>query len=258
MTVQIFSPENIELLSGHFVRNLAPSTAWGNLSGLLSLPSLRALWLYGSVDENGNAFDMSGQARTLTNVSSLQYGVYNNVVPYAIHDGAADYLRRADEAGLDITGALTVGCWVRSNDAPGANERVIGKFNATGNQRAYSLRLGSAPDMAFVVSSNGTATTTVTSTVTYAADVWFQLVGRYTPSTELAIFVNGTKTVETTAIPASIFNSTSDFAIGANGAAGEVLDGDTAMPFICAAALSDTLIQMLLYHQSRALFGRVA
>lgn len=257
-TTQKLNAEQVELLKTSFFARNEPNVALGNLGGMFGLPMLRGLWLYSGVDENGNAYDSSVQGRTLTNVSSLQYSTYNGLAPYAIHDGSADYLTRADEAGLDITGALTWGCWMRSNDAPAGNESLVNKWNATGNLRAYLLRLTSTPDFCCLVSLDGTAETSVTSSVTYAPDVWFHVVGRYTPSTELAIFVNGTKTVNTTSIPASLFNSSSAFRVGANGAAGEVLDGDTALPFLCAAALSDTFIQMLLYHQQRALFGRVA
>lgn len=248
--------ELVSRLAAFFLRRNEPNVALGNLGSMLALPQLRGLWLLGSANESGNAYDSSGQGRTLTNVSSLAYGVYNNLIPYAIHDGAADYLRRADEAGLDITGALTFGAWVRSNNLPGGTETAIGKWNATGNQRAYRLVVNSSGNVVALVSSNGTAQTFVTDTNNYAAAAWLHVVARFTPSTELAIFVNGVKTVNTTSIPASLFNSSSDFTVGANGAGGEVLDGDTALPFLCAAALSDTWIQYILWHGQRALFGR--
>lgn len=258
MTISILTPELVDGLRAFFVAQNEPNYAWGNVGSMLLSPALRGLWLYGSVDENGNALDNSGQGRTLTNVSSLQYGVYNGLVPYAIHDGSADYLTRATEAGLEITGALTFGCWVRVNDITGGTYSIIGKNNTTGNQKSFIINRGTPPFnlFAFGVSSTGANGFDVNSTVIPADDVWFHVVGRYTPSTELAIFVNGVKTTNTTSIPASIFNSSSAFRVGANGAGTEVLDGDTALPFLCAGALSDTLIQYILWHGQRALFGR--
>lgn len=255
MTTNIANSQMIEMLKGVFFPRRDPAMAWSRaLSSMLLLPGVRGLWGLGSVDENGDVYDHSGQGRTLTNVSALQFGVYNKFIPYAIHDGAADYLTRPDEAGLDITGVLTFGCWVRSNAAPVATQTIIGKRNATGNQRAFRLIYDNTPALRVQVSSDGATTTEKISAVAYVSDTWVHLFARYTPSTELAIFVNGEKEVNTTSIPASLFNSSSAFRIGANGAGGEVLDGDTALGVLAAAAWDDSVIKTL-YQTQRAIFS---
>jgi hypothetical protein len=102
------------------------------------------------------------------------------------------------------------------------------------------------------MTTDGVTLKVVTSTIPAFANSWGWIVGRFTPGTELAIWVNETKTVNTTTIPASIFSGTSPFHIG-NGD-GNALDGAVSLQFLCASALSDAVINSL-FHQTRAMFG---
>ena len=257
MTTQRRNDQRDELLAARFLAKNDPGVAWSRaVSSMIFLPECRGVWGMGSVDENGAVYDMSGQGRTLTNVSALQRGVYNALAPYAIHDGVADILRRNNEPGIQITGALTVMGWFYSDDAPGITEGVFSKWDITGNQRAYELILSTTPNFHFVVSSDGTATTTVISLVTYLAARWFHVAGVYVPSTSLTIYVNGTATINTTSIPASIFNSTANLEIGANNAGTRVLDGRSALCGLYAASHAAATIRSV-YHSQRALFSRV-
>lgn len=212
------------------------------------IPALRGYWPFTSRDESGNVYDLSGQGRTLTNNSAAAFGL-EGVVSYGIGDGSADYFSRADEAGLSITGALSLVGWARSDDAPAGNETLAGKWNTTGNQRSYVVRLTSTPDIRALVSSNGTAETSVTSTVAYAAVTHFMYALVYTPSTSLTLYVSSNglmvPTTNTTSIPASIFDSTAAFAIGANGAGTEVLDGWMSNVALSGVALSAGFVQWL-------------
>ena len=103
------------------------------------------------------------------------------------------------------------------------------------------------------ISNDGTATTGVTSTVLCTTGTWYFVVGRFTPSTELAVFVNQTSTTTGAGIPASIFNSTTALNIGGlNGTV--LLNGRAALVFLCANALGDDLISSL-FQSSRVLFS---
>lgn len=254
MTTQILNAQMLEILKGTFVPRRDPVLAWSRaISQMMLLPGLRALYGMGSVDESGNVYDHSGQGRTLSNVSTLAFGVYNTLVPYAIHDGSADCLRRADEAGLDITGVLTCGGWFYATDAtPGADMGLFTKWSTLG-QRAYALKLLTTGLVQGLVSSNGTLETTVSSAAVSTA-TWFHVALRYTPSTELSLWVNGVETVNTTSIPASIFSSSAALEIGAFNAGSSVLDGRSTLGFLCAAALGDTTITTL-YQSQRAVFS---
>jgi hypothetical protein len=95
----------------------------------------------------------------------------------------------------------------------------------------------------FFVSSNGAATFTVTgSPLTIGA--WHFIALRFIPSTEIAVFQDGDKAVNATAIPASINVSTQNFEIGRYiNDDSRTFHGRARDVFICAAALSDALIE---------------
>lgn len=236
----------------------------GGLYGpFLGLPALRGLWLAGSADENGNVYDRSGQGRTLTYNGNPVLQTPGNLVSAWSYDGTGDYHSRADEAGLDVLGTesyvvagrrgLTLGMWVQL-DALG-QVQFLGKYLTAGDQRGYHLGLTSGDNPIFTVSSDGTSGNAVGVTAAADAEVgrWLFAVGRFTPSTELALFVNGVWTRNTTSIPASIHASTAPLEIGRfNGSTG--FDGRWALAFVCAANLRDELVAHLWQH-SRAYLG---
>lgn len=225
-----------------------------------NLPGMRGLWTAASIDQAGLVFDRSGQGRSLTMVGNPTVNDYNNLVPFWDYDGN-DYHSRVDEAGLDITGTettiktalrgLTLGGWFWF-DRLATVEGLIAKHAAAPNAQ-YQLIAQADNTFRMLVSLDGTATTTVSSTNTHGIDSWYFVVGRFDPSAELAVFVNDTSTINTTSIPASIFNGTGGLNIGAQ-ATLNPMDGRCALAFLCAAKLSDNLIKHL-FTSSRVVFG---
>src|SRR5690606_32777454 len=113
------------------------------------------------------------------------------------------------------------------------------------NQLAYWIDRPASGFARFSVSSNGTDATvkTVESTVKPRVGRWEFLVARFTPSTELALFLSGKKDVNTSSIPATLWNSSSPFTVGAYGGSGtSPMDGRAAFKFLCAAAVDDGTI----------------
>jgi len=109
---QLYSPEAVENFAVAFPRRAENSFAYGNAISLyLGVEQLRAYYPFSSVDENGDVYDLSGQARTIANVNAPTFGVYS-LQPYATVNGVNQAFRRGDEAGLDITAKLTIGMWV--------------------------------------------------------------------------------------------------------------------------------------------------
>lgn len=240
---------------------------WGALeNNLMLLPALRGLWLAGDADQTGAVYDASGQQRTLTyNGNPKLFRSASRLQTYWIYDGTGDFHSRASEAGLQITGTeayvnstvagLTMGGWFLFNDVSGT-PGLMGKRDAAGNQRAYLLELTSSA-AAMRISSDGTSANEkfVAHTDTLATGQWYFIVARFTPSTEMALWVNGVKVANTTSIPASIFaTSTAAFQVGAFNAGTNLLTGLWANAFLCAAALTDGMIDFL-WLRSHALFG---
>lgn len=262
MTVQKRNDAMVNLLRADFQGRYEPQFALANAQSLFtSLPGLRGQWFMSGTDSNGDVFDISGVGKTLTNVNTVTFD-NDSLVPYAQFVAAnSEYLERTDEADLDISGTeafivnngLTLGGWFY-NDTLTNGQTYIGKLIDTTNE---SYRLGSSAGspspIFFLISDDGiNAEFVVGDSVT--AGMWHFIVGRFIPSSEIAIFINNSKDTAITAM-ASLFNSSANFRIGANdGANPRFLDGRAAFCFLCASALPDFMISNL-FHQTKAMFN---
>lgn len=228
-------------------------------SPFLALPGLRGFWPMSAFGATGQAFDQSGNGRTLTYNGNPTYN-FDGWAPYIDLDGTGDFLSRPDEAGLDILGTetyvaaarrgLTMGGWWYL-DRLIATQILMNKRNAAND--GYSLRAEAAGTVSAVFGS-GAAQTFFTTTGTTTVGVWVFIATRFDPSTDVTIWIDDARESVATAI-AALNNSTANFDIG-NGApvAGNDLDGRASLCFLCAAALSDAIIQSL-FERTRALFG---
>lgn len=232
------------------------------ISPHLAIPGLQGFWPMSSVGrDTGAARDVSGQDRILTNNANTVFG-YTGIVPWVEFDGTGDYLSRTDEAGLESLGTETIfsaayaggsaGGWFRADVLETA--QLVGKYNPTGNQRSYRLAINSSGNVLAQLSNDGTAITTTTSSNVITAAAWFFAAYVWDPSTTLDVFVNGTWTRNTTSIPASLFNGSSAFTVGAAGDASNELDGRASLVWKSAMYLSDAIISSL-YQQTRGAFG---
>jgi len=265
MIAQTRNDQMVGLLSGDLQRRYEPNLAWKTAcSAMRMLPALRGFWPMSSFNENGDAYDLSGQGRTLTYNGNPTYN-YSSLIHYIDLDGTGDYLSRTDEAGLDILGTesyvagaaqgLTLGGWFYFNNMAAASEYCIAKYDTFGvAQRAYGLLRIATGEARLSISNNGAALVTVTSVDILSPTAWYFLVGRFDPSAEMKVWINGNAWTNVAAIPASIFNSTADLTIGARTGGYELMTGRASLCFLCAAALSDSIISAL-FHQTRAIFN---
>jgi hypothetical protein len=260
MTIQERNSDLVEILRPDFFGRSEPNASLVHAGLHMQLPMLRAYYPFSSVDENGAVYDLSGQGRMLTNNGATPFANYN-LFPYAnLTPGAANYFYRADEPGLDITGALTLGGWFWLDSlAPGTNYGLISKWDSAGgaNQRSYMLYFDDATNtLKFNISSAGTAATSVavTSTATMAASTWYHIVGRFNPATLMSIFVDGTATDLAVGVPAAAFNSTAQLRIGDYNS-GQYMDGRVCQCWLCADDLDSVLIKTA-FEQTRVNFGK--
>ena len=240
----------------------------GIISALQFLPALRGLWV-SSLDESGDVYDFSEQGRKLTNPGPALVGL-DDRWPYLQFDGSNDYLYRGDEAGLDISGAesfvesayqgLTAGGVFRFDDLSGANNMgVLGRWKTTGNQRSWLLYLRDTTQrLQAVASDNGTSTVmSIASSKVLGSKDYYFCVFRFVPSTSLDVWVNDTKDSDTAGtLIATLFNTSAQFNVMAynDGAAANRNQGREVFSFLCAAALSDDLIE-LIYANCAEVFG---
>jgi len=254
--------------SGELQNRHDASFAWKTEIDLVrELPGLRGSWKMNSFDNTGALYGFSGQTRTLTYNGNPQYN-YVGLVSFLWFDGTGDYLDRADEGALDITGTettvataargLTMGCWVFPQST-GAEQAIIGKWNENGvNERSYLIDLTATNNFRARISTAGTAATidSVTSSVTVTDSVWYYVEMTFDPSTRLAINVNGTIDELVAGVGASVYSGAANFVVGArdNGASA-LLTGRVSLAWLCAAYHTDTLTQAV-YQHTRALYGR--
>lgn len=230
--------------------------ALGRTVGMcLALPRLRGFWPMSVVTSTGQVNDLSTNGLHLTNNNTVTFS-QQTLIPYVLFNGTNQYLSRATEANLEITTALTLSTWVQFDNASSAIEVVCGKKGAAG-QYGYFIQRTAGGALQAVVSSNGTTQTTISSSVTIAADTWYFVSLIYNPSISLSIKVNSTTDVNTTLIPASLHNSTAPFTIGASGVPGEYLDGFVSFTTLSAYNYgTGTLFN--LFEQSRLNFFGVS
>lgn len=217
----------------------------------VNLPGLRGYWPMSVVDFLGNAKDHSGASSDLARVGSPQFGYDGDA--YVQCGVGSDYLAGSTSAQT-VTGleawidpnirGLTVGCWVKVGASPAANAGLVTKWGLS-TTRSYQLAWRADNSVLFGVTAAGTTATLVLSDVS-GIGVWTYIVGRFTPSTELAVFVNQAKSVNTTSIPSSIFTGTSIFEIARVGAtAPGILEAKFRDAFLCQAILTDAEIESL-------------
>ena len=260
--IQEPNTELVNWLSAFFTQRTEPNFSLGQtISTYLALPGLRGFWPSNGVSDTGQMLDISGNQLLLTNVASTPIGYESSTLtPRAHYNGTTQYHSRSDSAYFDITGTeayieqngLTMGCWINFDNAAGSVEDGISKWGSAG-QRSYRLFRSAAGDISGQVSVDGTAIIGTTGTAS-SQSTWLFVAMQYDPSTELSVFVNATKTQNTTSIPASIFNGNTNFQLAARSGATNPLDGKISLAFLCASALSDAIINNL-YMQSRGLFG---
>lgn len=216
----------------------------------IELPGLAGYYPMGVRNGVGHAVEHSGTGSNLLQTGTCSTGYDGNA--FVQLGNGTNYLNVVTTYG--ITGleawissslrGLTVGGWFML-DSLGANSGgLVSKDNATPN-RGYYLSATTVPDVVFSVSGDGTVRTFATSAGTTVSE-WHFIAGRFTPSSEVAVFVDGDKVVNVTAIPASINISTGNFEVGRMaGSDVYIQHGKARDVFICASALSDDLIETI-------------
>jgi len=190
---------------------------------------------------------------------------HDGLVPYVDLTGAA-HLFHADAAVFDILGTeaftdaasrgLTIGGWFWL-DSLAAEAGLLSKWDWTTNNRAYQLIYHQpAGNFRFDTSNTGaaTATTTTSTAYTLAISQWYFVVGRYDPSTSADIHVNGIWDYNLVGSPVSLFNSGAQVQVGAHDGGADELDGRVSSVFVCAAQLTDQVINHA-FQATRGLYG---
>lgn len=188
------------------------------------------------------------QGRNLILDGALSQG-QKNFVPYLNFNGTTNgsHVRAREYRGLN---GFTFGGWFQTGAAAGTLGSV---WYAAANQTWRLYFTGTKPT--FGVSGTGANEILAQHPVTVALNTWYFIAGRYNPSTEVALWVNATKTVNTTAVPASLYlTGTIDFCIGSTHTGINLLTGKAAMLFFCNAIVPDIYLTSL-YNLGKSVFN---
>lgn len=212
------------------------------LPGLLAYYPMGIRFLTGAVAEHGG----SGIQLLQTGVCPVGYD--GNAFTH-LGDGT-NYLSASGVMG--VTGletwmssslrGLTAGGWFMFDSLPGTSGGLLSKDDVAPD-RGYYLAFGSAGVVTFSISGTGAAQVFAASGAVNLG-AWHFVVGRFDPSIEVAVFVDGDKVTNTTAVPAQCNVSTGNFEVGRFAQNDALIQHCKARDvFICAGALSDALIE---------------
>lgn len=160
--------------------------------------------------------DLSGRQNhgTLTNMDAATDWVTSGGRRALDFDGSNDYVEASNSESLKITGELSLFAWVLTTaTGPIENEGIAGKYLGAFNRRSYVIFCSTGgSSLGGVISSDGSATSVITSTSAINTGSWLYVGMSYKPSTYLRLWVNGKQVSEvTTSIPAAIASTVAPF-----------------------------------------------
>ena len=170
---------------------------------------------------------------------------------YEFTAASSRYLRVADTATLDVTGALTLSVWLKhTGNYPSVVSGVLAKFTGPTNQRSYAITITTAGFVQVPISANG-VTNYVTTGSTAVGTNWRHIAFTYSPSSRTEIFLDGASNANRTdSVIGSIFSGSADLWIGVTASLSATpinfyLDGLIAEAAIYNAALTAAEIASL-------------
>lgn len=214
----------------------------------VGLPGLTGYFPMSIVDTAAKAVNHSQAGLDLTQTGVCPIGYDGNSYRHT-GDGvnylssSLDYALTGLETYIEAAfRGFTLGGWFRIETTPSGSSGLISK-DGSAPQRGYSLYWNSSNEARFLMSSNGSSTSVAISASSVTAQ-WHFIAARFIPSTEVAVFLDGIKSANTTAIPASCNVSTQAFEVGRGFASdASIIHARHRDVFVCRTALSDALIE---------------
>jgi hypothetical protein len=212
--------------------------------------NLQALWLLEEV--SGARYDDTANNNDLTdnNTVGSSTDAREGSRSADFEAGNGEYLSISDAAqtGLDVTGPLTICCWVKPETVGGVFYLAT-KYDTSGNQRGYSLYSGgnASGDVTFILSSDGVGyTAAYTAGNVLTAGVWRHVAAVY-DGVDMRIYVDGALANNGSNNPKAytggIFDSSAAFRLGSRQGGATYYDGlmDEAAVFDRALSAAEVL-----------------
>jgi len=155
-------------------------------------------------------------------------------------DGVDDYVDCGSDSSLDITDAITIGAWVKSNSTPSTVCDIVGKRNSS-NEGGYIIYYKPNGILNIGIYDSGWHTTE--ESFTLPLNSWQHLVMLYDGS-HLKLFVNGNEEL-TSDYTGDIDSIGTPVLVGKSGYEGGIFNGIIDEVRIYNRALSDEEIKIL-------------
>ena len=140
---------------------------------------------------------------------------------------SSQYASIADgsQAGLDVSGNITLECWVKLTSAPSdAGWRFISKWRGSNNQKAYHLSyqdVSGTKQVQLAISTDGSTTTSHIINHDLGTATWHHVAAtRDSSNGSVEMFVDGSSIGTSSGASGSLFNSSEAFAVGAENTTG--------------------------------------
>jgi len=164
---------------------------------------------------------VTGTANDLTDEGTVTSGTgkVGTAAQFLIANG--EYLWRGDNAGLSITGDMSVSAWVNLTAAGGT---VCSKWLATGDQRSWACDShGASNAWRFYVSNDGAATNVMTSAKTASTGVWYHIVLIHDATADvIKMYLNDDGSPDSKAHATNIFDGIGRFQLGSRDEVGDL------------------------------------
>lgn len=153
-----------------------------------------------------------GNDLTDNNTVTQSTGIISNAAVYTAAN--SEYLSRADNASLSITGDMSVQWWVYLTDTVAtASKAMYLKRTGAGNRgiRLYMFNSGGGDTFKTTLSSNGSAETSkdISLLSNLSTATWYHIVWTYDASAGgCELWVDGTSQGTATLLPTSIYDNT--------------------------------------------------
>lgn len=159
---------------------------------------------------------------------------------YSFPAASNGFLTCGDLAAMP-TGSFTIDFWYYPSGGSATERYLITKSTASGSQKTFEISWGGTANdqIKFTVSTDGSTTKTVSTNDSGAVSspsigTWNHIACVFTASTSLKIYINGVLSItNSTSIPATVFDSTSDFLVGS------IHDAKTTASSNCSGAFDD-------------------
>lgn len=184
-------------------------------NALPKLSNIQGIWRF---EDNFN--DLSDNGYNLTETSgTIPFDTGKIGKAADLEAGDTEYLAiaHASCANLQITGEITILTWVNIESGIGAGSAyaIAGKYDGN-NLRAYTLRINENEKIEAVLSANGIATTTATSTDALSTATFYHVGFTLNQATDkIQTYLNGSANGSSASYTSDIYNANTPFSIGA-------------------------------------------